>query len=274
MMFKGLMLDKLIRFLHGLPPEFVWVLLLLVCFSSILILLRLFGALGMHLYIGIAIVAANIQVLKAVQFSVLSQPVALGTILFSSVFLCTDILTEYYGAKEARKGVYIGLAAMILMTVFMILGIGFRPLQENEATEGLRWAIDNHNHMVALFMPTPALLIAGMIAYFISQLHDIWSFTLIKKLTGGKFLWLRNNIAMIFSSFIDNVIFSVLAWVVFAQTPIEWRVLWFTYILGTFALRVVVAILDTPIVYIARYFIKDHEQHQVTSKATFSNSNK
>ena len=50
---------------------------------------------------------------------------------------------------------------------------------------------------------------------------------------------------------IDNTIFSVLAWVVFAADPIGWQPLIFTFILGTYWLRVVVAALDTPFVYLA-----------------------
>ena len=55
------------------------------------------------------------------------------------------------------------------------------------------------------------------------------------------------------SALIDNAVFSVLAWVVFAPEPIGWKALVFTYILGTYALRVVVAALDTPFVYLARH---------------------
>ena len=57
------------------------------------------------------------------------------------------------------------------------------------------------------------------------------------------------------SGLIDNAIFSVLAWVVFAAQPMEWQPLVFTFILGTYVLRVAVALLDTPFLYLARFAI-------------------
>ncbi|NIR44143.1 MAG: VUT family protein, partial [Gemmatimonadetes bacterium] len=61
-------------------------LLLVVSFGAVLVLHRLFGAAGLFAYVVAAILAANVQVLKAVQFAVYPAPVALGTVTFSSSF--------------------------------------------------------------------------------------------------------------------------------------------------------------------------------------------
>ena len=97
--------DAIIASLQSGPPEFVWLLLLIVCFSAVLILSRLFGEAGLVAYVVVALLGANIQVLKQVQFSVYDDPVALGTILFASTYLATDILTEHYGRSAARRAV-------------------------------------------------------------------------------------------------------------------------------------------------------------------------
>src|SRR3546814_14286238 len=97
-----------------------------------------------------------------------------------------------------------------------------------------------------LFMPMPALFGAGMTSYLISQLNDGWIYQSIRRLTGQRALWLRNNGSTMISALIDNTIFSVLAWVVLAPQPIGWEPLVFTYILGTYGLRVMLALLDTP----------------------------
>lgn len=255
-MFYGAAVENVIGWMQGLRPEWVWVMMLLVCFGLILVLLRTMGPAGLYAYIVVAVVCSNILVLKAVKFSVYDEPIALGTVLFTSTFLCTDILAEYYGTKVAKRGVYLGLVGMVLMTIFMMFGLGFQSLSEVGYGESHGWAIENHEHMMGLFMPTPVLLVAGMVAYLFSQLNDVWVFNFIKRLTKGKSLWLRNNLSTIVSAFIDNVIFSVLAWVVFAKEPMGWSTLWFTYILGTYWIRVVVALLDTPVIYAAKYFVK------------------
>ena len=89
--------------------------MLLFCFLSILIFLRLFGYIGIFIYSSLAIIAGNIQVLKTVSFFYSPEPVALGTILFASTFLCTDILSEYYGKEKARMNILIGFMAFLFI---------------------------------------------------------------------------------------------------------------------------------------------------------------
>ena len=74
----------------------------------------------------------------------------------------------------------------------------------------------------------------------------------LPRVTGGRWLWLRNNASTAASSLIDNTIFSVLAWVVFAADPLPWSTVIFTFILGTYWLRLLVAVMDTPILYLSR----------------------
>ena len=88
---------ELTEILNSFSPELMWLIMLVFCFFSILIFLRLFGYVGIFIYTALAVIAGNIQVLKQVDFFYSPEPVALGTILFASTFLCTDILSEYYG---------------------------------------------------------------------------------------------------------------------------------------------------------------------------------
>ncbi len=244
----------LVSALNAGPPEMVWLLLLAVCFGSVVCLHRLFGAAGLYVWIAVAIIGANVQVMKPVAFSVFPDPVALGTVLFASLFLATDLLAEMEGPAAARRGVLLGFAAYLLWTVLMVLTLGFSPLDEAAAGEGLAWALDVHPAMATLFMPAPAFLVAGMAAYMVSQFHDIWLYDAIRRLTGGRRLWLRNTLSTAVSALIDTIVFSVLAWVVFAPEPLDWQTLVVTYILGTYVLRLAVAVLDTPFIYLARHW--------------------
>jgi uncharacterized integral membrane protein (TIGR00697 family) len=255
-------ISRIIELMNGIPPEFISLMLLFTCFLAIGILFRFFGADGLYVFIAVAIVAANIHVLKATRFSVFPDPVALGTVLFGTTYLCTDLLSEFYGRKAAIRGVMLGFAAGLLMTVLMQFAIGYRPLTLAEGEE-FQWAVNNHNHIVALFTPAPALLVSGMIAYLISQFHDVWIYERIRAWTKGKHLWLRNTISTCISGLIDNIIFSVLAWVILSEHPLEWRVVIFTYILGTYLFRVVVAILDTPMMYLLRTICPNPNQPNI-----------
>ena len=90
-------------FLNSLNTELVWVIFLFLCFIFILLFLKIFGYVGVYIYTSVAIIAANIQVLKTVDFFYSPEPVALGTVLFASTFLCTDILSENFDKKKLEQ---------------------------------------------------------------------------------------------------------------------------------------------------------------------------
>ena len=245
-------MENLARTMNAWPPECIWLILLAGCFGAILFLNRFFGPPGLYVYIAIAIIGANIQVLKAVKFSLYPEPVALGTILFASSYLATDILAERFGTDIAKKGVWLGFISYLSFVVIMVLTLGFSPLTPEQAGEEMAWALSYHDHMAALFSPQMAFFAAGTIAYLTSQLHDVWLFHRLKERFKGRFLWFRNNTSTMVSALIDNTVFSVFAWIVFAQNPIPFKTVLLTYILGTYWLRVLVAALDTPFLYLAK----------------------
>ena len=232
-------------YLNTLSTEIVWFIFLFFCFSSILIFLKIFGYIGLYIYSGIAVIAANIQVLKIVDFFYSPEPVALGTVLFASTFLCTDILSEYFGKEKARQNVLIGFSAFLFMTIVMLFTIGFKPADND-------WIQVNLSN---IFTPMTRFFIASMIAYLISQYFDVWIYGLIKKISANKNLWLRNNLSTFLSSLIDNTVFSLLAWIILNPNPEKLYNVIMIYIFGTYLLRVFIAILDTPFLYFSKFFI-------------------
>jgi queuosine precursor transporter len=245
-----------VKLLQSLPPEAMSVLLLIALFSSAILLMRFFGVGGGYAFMGIAAIAGNILVLKQSQYGVFKDPLALGTELFAASYLCTDIMTELYGKKAARRAVFIGFASFLLFTVIMLLGLGFAPLTVAQAGESNAWNLPYQGHLEALFLPMPAFFIASICAYLTSQLLDIYIYDKLRTRTGGRQMWLRNNAATVTASLIDNTIFSVLAFVVFQAAPVDTHALIYTYILGTFALRIAMAVFDTPFLYLAVRVIK------------------
>ncbi|MGH6894644.1 MAG: queuosine precursor transporter [Dongiaceae bacterium] len=260
------MFADLVAGLNVLPTETMLVIELVVVFSLIPLVLRPFGAAGMFIFIAVGIIAANVQVLKAASFSFYASPIPLGTVAFSATYIATDVLTEYYGRAVARKAVWLGFSAMLMMTVMMLLIMGYRPMTAEAAGEGMAWALPNHDHIVALYMPQATLLIAGLSSYLISQFNDIFVFQKIRSWTGRGQLWARACGSTAVSALIDNTVFSTLAWMVFPwllgqhEQVVDINTLIFTFILGTYWIRLAMALLEAPFIYAARWFLPEADR--------------
>ncbi len=232
-------------YLGSLNTFVVWIIMLLFCFSSILIFLKLFSFAGLYVYSALAVIIGNIQVLKTVDFFYSPEPVALGTVLLASTFLCTDILSEHFGKDKAQKNVLIGFVSFLFITIVMLITIGFNPSASD-------WV---QGSLVNIFTPMSRFFIASMIAYLASQYFDVWIYSVIKNITTNKFLWLRNNLSTILSSLIDNTVFSILAWIILNPNPETFYNVIMIYIFGTYILRIFIALIDTPFMYLSKIFL-------------------
>ena len=104
----------------------------------------------------------------------------------------------------------------------------------------------NDRGFADVFSPQFRIVAASIIAYLISQHHDVWAFWRIREATKGRFLWLRNNVSTIVSQLIDSSIFLTLGlYGVIIHTPGEL----FTTIMSMWLAKVVIALADTPFVY-------------------------
>ncbi|KGE73770.1 queuosine precursor transporter [Spirochaeta lutea] len=219
--------------------ELWWLLLLVTNFAAILFIYRFMGRIGILIWIPIATIIANIQVLKTIEL--FGVTATLGNIVYATSFLVTDILSENYGKKSARSAVLIGFFSLITATVVMNIALGFLPSPEDFAQESL----------VTLFSILPRITLASLAAYGISQIHDIWAYQFWRqKLPASRYIWVRNNASTMVSQLIDTLIFNTIA---FAGV-FPWDI-WWEINLTTYLLKWLVAGLDTPLVYIAaRWF--------------------
>ncbi|MFP4456852.1 MAG: queuosine precursor transporter [Clostridia bacterium] len=213
----------------------LWLILMLVNFLAILLFYKLFDDVGLYSWIAISAIIANIQVLKTIEL--FGFVVTLGNIIYGTSFLATDILSEVYGKEKAKKGVYIGLLTLVSMTLIMQLSLMFIPHESDFAQGALQ----------TIFGIMPRIAFASFVAYFISQLHDVWAFDYWKgKLPERKYLWLRNNLSTLVSQLIDSVVFTGIAFYGVFEFNVFLQIL-----ISTYVLKLVVALMDTPFVYIA-----------------------
>ena len=226
----------------------LWAVLALITFFSIMASYRLFGKTGLYIFSAFSIILANIQVLKVVQLFGLVA--TLGNIIYGASFLITDIITEIYGEKQSKKAVWIGFFSAIVSTLIMWICIQFIPHSTDFAQESLK----------TIFSIMPRIVVASLIAYLISNFHDVWAFNFWKKKTKGKYLWFRNNMSTLVSQLIDSVIFSTIAFLGMFSTSMFFEIIFTTYLFKS-----ITSILDTPFVYWAKNIYKKNK-HKIEFK--------
>lgn len=241
----------LIQTLQALPNEVVGALIYLTTIGSLFLLHRLFAKEGLFVFIVLAVVIANIQSLKVIQLSFFSYPIAMGSVLFTTTLLATDILSEYYGKKEAEKAIWLGFFGLLMVCVIMLLTLGSKVITALPESPLYRY-VETHDAMALLFTPSPALILASLIAYLISQYTDMLVFLWLKKRSHGRFLSIRTFLATLLATLVDNCIFSFLAWRIFYPLDIDFKTFLYAYILGALGIRVFINLLNTPVIYYMR----------------------
>ena len=223
---------------------FLWFLMLVINFSCILFAYKKFGKTGLYIWVPISTILANIQVVMLV--NLFGMEATLGNILYAGGFLVTDILSENHGKEAAQKAVKIGFFGLIATTLIMQCAIHFTPL---DVPEGIAM----FESVKSIFSLLPRLAFASLVAYLISQFHDVWLYEKIReKFPAKKHIWLRNNGSTMLSQLLDNAVFTTIAF--YGVYPID---VMFNIFLSTYIIKFIVALCDTPFIYIADRLFRD-----------------
>lgn len=187
------------------------------------------------------LVIASVLATKIIDVAGLYVPA--GILAYSLTFIATDVISEIWGKRLAGVAVFGGFIALLMVSLLIQLALLWppAPFWENEAAFG------------SILGSTFRVIMASMVAYLVSQYHDVWMFHILKKAARGRFLWLRNNISTMISQFIDSFLFITIAF--YGVMPI-WPL-----ILGQWVIKMAIAILDTPIVYLLVWRFRKHSKH-------------
>lgn len=188
------------------------------------------------------------NVISVKLFALGSIVITAGILTYPLTFLITDSISEVYGKRTAKKVVLIGLFTNLLMLVFFFGAI-------NLPAAGF-WDMQAEFEMI--LGAVPRMVAASLIAYFISQLFDVHLFHKLKQLTNGRHLWLRNNGSTLSSQLLDSVIFITIA---FAGTMPVGALL--TMIVTQYFVKLVIAIGDTPLIYLTVKWLKKDDNEAV-----------
>ncbi|MFH1946597.1 MAG: queuosine precursor transporter [Candidatus Magasanikbacteria bacterium] len=164
--------------------------------------------------------------------------VSVGIFAYPLTFMMTDAVAEVYGKKKAKQLVWSALIAQVLILILTWVAIKLPPASRYTFNE----------QYVTVFSSSIRMMIASLIAFIVSQTHDIWAFEFWKEKMHGKALWLRNNASTIVSQAIDTLLFMFIAFYQISDkftTPFILQLC-----LSYWLFKVAFALLDTPFVYL------------------------
>lgn len=222
-----------------MPNELILILETVVIFALLLLVHKLFGKPGLIAWVSLSIVTANVITAKNATIFGLSS--AVGTVMFASSFLATDILTEYYSKDDAKKAVCIGLLSNVIFIISSQIALLYTPSPFDYADGAMQ----------TLFSLNLRISIASMAMYFVANLADVYLFDKLKQKMHGRGLWVRNNVSTILCNCLENFGFIFLAFVgIYDGATI------LVIAVSTSIIEIVVALIDTPFLYLAKKGVK------------------
>ena len=192
----------------------------------------------------VSLLLANILASKIIMVGGLVLPAAI--ILYPLTFLFTDVVAEVEGKKSAGALVMTGFYMSLFMVLVILAGRFLPPAGFWKHQEAYNIILGS----------TPRIVLASMVAYLISQNHDIWAFHWWREKTAGRHLWLRNTLSTIVSQMIDSVLFIGIAfWGIVPPAAIGMM------ILSQYIAKVGIALLDTPFCYLLVRRYESNRKH-------------
>lgn len=183
-----------------------------------------------------------------------------GVLAYALTFFASDCYAELYGKRPAQFMVNVGFGMNFVLLALLWLAI---------IAPGSNAGVNPARFEGVLGLSTN-IVIGSLAAYIVSQNWDVIAFHRISDYTNGEHLWVRNIGSTGTSQLIDTTIFVVLA---FFAVPtllgigqaLPGAVL-VQLILGQYIVKLLIALLDTPLVYAAVGFVRSNALVDATAR--------
>lgn len=184
--------------------------------------------------------------------SMYSMSIPVGLLAYPVTFLVTDLISELFGRKKAQLVVWIGF--FLNMYLLLLMSVGHWFPNSYGVSGGL-------NLFEGVYEFVIANTVSSMIAYLIAQTVDVRLFHFWKRITKGKYLWIRNNGSTMFSQLIDSTtILSILYFSGNLGEHITTFGMLGILIINSYLFKFFFALFDTPLIYFSVWFFKEYDE--------------
>jgi queuosine precursor transporter len=188
------------------------------------------------------VVLSNIFSAKMVPLPFFDFSIPAGLIVYPLTFLLSDLVTEIYGPKRAKRMIYTALG-MSLLSFILIQAVLLLPNAE----------IKQQSAFETVLGLSSLRIFSSLAAYMTSQIVDIYMYALIKRKTRFNFLWLRSNGSTWISQIVDTVVIDIL----FLYWGLGFGVMEVLPImLFSYAYKAFFSVACTPLFYLCVYAIR------------------
>ena len=170
-----------------------------------------------------------------------------GILPWPVVFLLTDLLNEFYGYKAVRKLSWI--TAILIAYCFLIVGLSM----DMPAVEIPGSNLSDDAAFNKVFGQAQMVIVGSICAFLVSQILDASIFSWIKSKTGERFIWLRSTGSTLISQLIDSYIVLYIGFVLPGTLSFND---FMTIAPTNYVLKIVIAILLTPLIYLGHFIIR------------------
>jgi len=204
-----------------------------------------------------ALITAQVTAAKVLAFDLpVSIPVAGETLLlpgaalaYALTFFASDCYAELYGRRAAQVMVNVAFAMNFVLLALVWSTIGAPIATEASSVSQAQFA--------DVLGASTGIVVGSLAAYIVSQNWDVIVFHRIRDATDGEHLWLRNIGSTATSQLIDTVIFVGIAFFLFLGVSLEAAL---SLIVGQYLLKLGIAALDTPFVYLVVGLVRSRDQ--------------
>ncbi len=162
---------------------------------------------------------------------------SVGAILYPVMFMLTDLIAEFFDKKRANFCVRLAIA-MNIVAALIVTGM--------DHLQATPWSTIDNNIFHSVFGAYGLAFIANMIACYVAQRIDINLYLWIKKITQGRWLWLRNNGSTVISLLVDTVAaISLLTLLGVFPREQMWIIM-----LNSYSYKLFITVCNTPLFYL------------------------
>lgn len=178
-----------------------------------------------------------------------------GLVTYPLTFLISDLVTEVFGAKKAKLMVYMALAMNLLS--FGIIQLALLLPSANLDEQAI------FNSVLGL---SGLRIFSSLTAYLIAQIADIQLYAFIKRWTGARFLWLRNNGSTCLSQLIDTLLIDIIY--LYLGLGMSWEAV--LPIMGlSYLYKAAFSLANTPLFYLSVFLVKTNWAMPTSEKTSY-----